>query len=219
MGNTQISFNRWMVKHTTVHSHYRLWHSNKKEWYTDPGNNLYDESPENHVQWKSNQKVTDCMIPLHNSSRGKIIKMENRLVVPRKKTGDGVGEKWVWLWGCLRWWKCWKYFISCLNQYQYPGCDTVLQFARCYHQEKRGNRNVGCFCIIYYNYMWIYNYFKISSVKAFPLAGSAKRPHDAWSYCKRCKPAGGRQSSGSLSQKVREAESPWMGGHCQAQQA
>ncbi|MXQ96154.1 hypothetical protein E5288_WYG020161 [Bos mutus] len=32
------------------------------------------------------------------------------------------------------------------------------------------------------------------------------RPHDAWSYCKRHEPAGVRQSSGSLPQKVWEAE-------------
>uniref|UniRef100_A0A4W2CE47 Small ribosomal subunit protein eS19 n=1 Tax=Bos indicus x Bos taurus TaxID=30522 RepID=A0A4W2CE47_BOBOX len=35
---------------------------------------------------------------------------------------------------------------------------------------------------------------------------AAWRPHDAWSYCKRHEPAGVRQSSGSLPQKVREAE-------------
>lgn len=36
--------------------------------------------------------------------------------------------------------------------------------------------------------------------------------HNAWSYCKRHKPAVICQSSGSLSQKVQEAGSPQMGG-------
>ena len=34
---------------------------------------------------------------------------------------------------------------------------------------------------------------------------AVRRPHDAWSYCERREPAGARQSSGSLPQKVREA--------------
>lgn len=40
---------------------------------------------------------------------------------------------------------------------------------------------------------------------------AARRPQDAWSYCPRREPAGSRQSSGSLPQKVRELQVPeWV---------
>ena len=114
---TQMSFNRWMVKQTVIQLYHGILLINKKEQTIDIHSNL-NESPGKlcWVKQANHKKLHTVWFHLYDTL-DKIIEMESRLVVARGQ-GWGYGGRWRWTWLSMATWR-----ISVVLKFQYFDCD------------------------------------------------------------------------------------------------
>lgn len=108
-------------------------------------------------------KVTYHMIPfIHHSwtINNQIIEKEKLLVVSRswgrvRVGGSEHGYKMA-TWEILVVMEMFYILTIQISIFNYSG-------SKCYHWEKPDKGYIGSLCIMFYNWMWIYNYFKIKA--------------------------------------------------------
>ena len=94
---TQMSFNRWIIKQTVIHLYHGILLINRKKQTIDIHSNL-NESP-GKLYWvkKANHKNLHTVQFQLYDIPDKSMEMENRLVIVRGRGWD-YGERWRWAW-------------------------------------------------------------------------------------------------------------------------